>query len=104
MTALRRISSHGGISRRAHFARVIALPVVLTACAAPATRVQADDTTLLAGRSVDEWCTLMEPAPTSRAWQDIPWQVSFHDGLAAAADAQRPLLLWLMNGHPLGCT
>ena len=58
----------------------------------------------LAGRSVDEWSEALEPSPDARAWLDIPWHATFHDGLAAADAADRPLLLWLMNGHPLGCT
>jgi hypothetical protein len=43
--------------------------------------------------------------PTSvEAWQTIPWRI---DLLAARDEARRekkPLFLWTMNGHPLGCT
>ncbi|MBI5850349.1 MAG: hypothetical protein HZB39_04825 [Planctomycetes bacterium] len=37
-------------------------------------------------------------------WETIPWRV---DLLAAVREAEatgRPLFLWTMNGHPLGCT
>ena len=37
-------------------------------------------------------------------WEDLPWLTSYHDGLQKAAEERRPLLLWVMNGHPLGCT
>ena len=29
---------------------------------------------------------------------------TFKDGILAADTAGKPLLLWTMNGHPLGCT
>jgi len=63
-----------------------------------------EESPTVAGRPVDEWCVLLEPDPAARAWLEIPWHTSFHAGLAAADRADRPLLLWLMNGHPLGCT
>ncbi|MEM9379231.1 MAG: hypothetical protein AAGB93_04705 [Planctomycetota bacterium] len=40
--------------------------------------------------------------PAEVAWRDIPWRTNLADGIADAADADRPLLLWLMNGHPAG--
>ena len=41
---------------------------------------------------------------SERLWEDLPWLTSYHDGLQKAAEERRPLLLWVMNGHPLGCT
>ncbi len=38
------------------------------------------------------------------SWRDLPWLTSYHEGLVAAARGDKPLLLWVMNGHPLGCT
>ena len=38
------------------------------------------------------------------SWEDLPWLTSYHDGLQKAAEEGRPLLLWVMNGHPLACT
>ena len=63
-----------------------------------------EGTPTLAATSLDRWCDLLEPDAEARAWQAIPWRSSLHEGLADAARAERPLLLWLMNGHPLGCT
>ncbi len=59
---------------------------------------------LLAGRSVDTWCSILEPTPADSAWRAIPWHATLHSGIAAASAEGKPLLLWLMNGHPLGCT
>ncbi len=44
------------------------------------------------------------PQPEDAAWQTIDWLPSYREGLEAAAAQQKPILLWVMNGHPLGCT
>jgi hypothetical protein len=38
------------------------------------------------------------------AWQTIPWQIDLLAARALAASAKKPLFIWSMNGHPLGCT
>lgn len=38
------------------------------------------------------------------SWERIPWLEAFGPGIVAAHKQQKPLLLWVMNGHPLGCT
>jgi hypothetical protein len=50
------------------------------------------------------WQAHILPRPEEMRWEQIPWLSTFAGGLAAAARARRPLLLWAMNGHPLGCT
>lgn len=47
---------------------------------------------------------LVLPKDSERAWEQIEWQISYEDGLRASSKEQKPLLLWVMNGHPLGCT
>jgi hypothetical protein len=44
------------------------------------------------------------PQESDAAWQRIDWMPSYREGLEAAAQEQKPILLWVMNGHPLGCT
>lgn len=89
---------------RALIASAFLVSIALTACLCSEGRMRTERAGLFAGRSTDEWCALLEPEAEARAWQSIPWRTSFHAGLAAAAESKRPLLLWLMNGHPLGCT
>lgn len=36
--------------------------------------------------------------------EGLDWQPTFADGLQTAAAQGKPVLLWTMNGHPLGCT
>ncbi|MBL8860027.1 MAG: hypothetical protein JNL28_16075 [Planctomycetes bacterium] len=90
--------------RSARLAVALSLLALLAACAGSARHLAVERTQPIAQQTLDEWCALLEPEAEARAWQAIPWQTNFHAGLAAAAEAQRPLLLWLMNGHPLGCT
>ncbi len=37
-------------------------------------------------------------------WQTIPWKTSLLDAQRTAAQEQKPIFLWAMDGHPLGCT
>jgi hypothetical protein len=50
------------------------------------------------------WQEAIRPRPEELAWRRIPWRTSLQAGLADAYSGGKPLLLWLMNGHPLGCT
>jgi hypothetical protein len=55
--------------------------------------------------SADQFAALhAQMAPQGERWTEIPWQI---DLLAAREKARRenkPLLMWVMDGHPLGCT
>ena len=51
-----------------------------------------------------DWRKHILPDTGELAWQQIPWATTFKDGIVAADAAGKPLLLWTMNGHPLGCT
>ncbi len=37
-------------------------------------------------------------------WRTIPWETSVLSAQARAADERKPLFIWAMDGHPLGCT
>ena len=50
------------------------------------------------------WRDRILPAQEEMNWQQIPWLTTFRDGILAADREQKPLLLWTMNGHPLGNT
>ena len=53
---------------------------------------------------LEQWEQHVRPSEQELLYTGIQWHSSFAAGLRAAADARRPLLLWAMNGHPLGCT
>jgi len=50
------------------------------------------------------WKDFIKPTKEELAWAQIPWHSTFYDGLIESDRSQKPLLLWVMNGHPLGCT
>jgi len=37
-------------------------------------------------------------------WRSIPWRIDLLAAQAEAAEQRRPLFVWAMDGHPLGCT
>ena len=54
--------------------------------------------------NVAAWRDHILPRAEEVRFEDIPWIDSFAAGLLAADQADKPLLFWGMNGHPLGCT
>jgi len=50
------------------------------------------------------WREHLEPSGRELRWESIPWLPTLGEGLVQADREGRPLLLWTMNGHPLGCT
>ena len=52
----------------------------------------------------DRWASFIRPAPAECSWQEIQWLENLGKGLAAGVEQRRPVLLWVMNGHPQGCT
>ena len=58
----------------------------------------------LTDKNYESWRDHILPDLSEMAWNQIAWLSTFHDGIVSADAAQKPLLLWTMNGHPLGCT
>jgi hypothetical protein len=55
-------------------------------------------------QNLTDWRRYLKPAPQDRVWQQIPWRPTFWSAVLEAQRKDRPILLWAMNGHPLGCT
>ena len=47
---------------------------------------------------------LIKPKASEQAWEKIPWLTSLWEARQKAAAQGKPILLWEMDGHPLGCT
>ncbi len=47
---------------------------------------------------------LILPRPEESLWETIPWRSTLWEAVQEAQDKDRPVLMWAMNGHPLGCT
>lgn len=44
------------------------------------------------------------PTEKECGWKQIPWRETYWSAVHEAQRAEKPILLWAMNGHPLGCT
>ena len=47
--------------------------------------------------------TAVRPAAGEDDFDKIPWRTSIWDARVTAAKEGKPILLWEMDGHPLGC-
>ena len=50
-----------------------------------------------------KWRDLVLPTAEESAWLRIGWRSQLHIAMRDADQLNRPVLLWAMNGHPLGC-
>ncbi|SVC86250.1 uncharacterized protein METZ01_LOCUS339104 [marine metagenome] len=78
--------------------RLLLLIVILFCCTKHKQEFQLTD------RTYNMWQEFIKPTSEELAWAQIPWRSNFYDGLVDSDHQQKPLLLWVMNGHPLGCT
>ena len=42
--------------------------------------------------------------PAKEQWAAIPWRPSLAEAIEEARKNDKPILLWIMNGHPCGMT
>jgi hypothetical protein len=87
--------SRAGFALLARTVLLIA-PFAVTAPALAAKPVPPDQ--------VDKLHALIKPAKDEDKWATVPWQTSLWEARQLAAEKGKPLLLWEMDGHPLGCT
>jgi hypothetical protein len=59
---------------------------------------------VLDDQSFDRWRDYIRPQVKDESYLEIPWRESFYIAINEARETDRPILLWTMNGHPLGCT
>lgn len=55
-------------------------------------------------RTFEHWRDYIRPSAQELSFLEIPWRDSFNAAVKEALKTDRPILLWAMNGHPLGCT
>lgn len=59
---------------------------------------------LFLAQDVDAKILALLPKPAEVKWLSIPWQTNLMEARRLAAQRHQPLFLWIMNGHPMGCT
>lgn len=45
-----------------------------------------------------------ELQPGDEPWRTIPWNIDLLAAQKTAAEEHKPIFIWAMDGHPLGCT
>jgi hypothetical protein len=75
---------------------VVGLALLLCRSATAAEPVPADQ--------FDKLHALIKPAKDEDKWAQIPWLTDLWQARKLAAEQGKPILLWEMDGHPLGCT
>lgn len=58
----------------------------------------------IAPKQFDSLHALIRPKQSEEKWTQIPWRTSLWEARQLAAREGKPILLWEMDGHPLGCT
>lgn len=86
-------------------------PVLLASCAAlvlggasPAAQGPLGERRQLDAASLAEVVRQVVPGEDELTWRAIPWRATLRAGLQDATVERKPVLLWAMNGHPLGTT
>ncbi len=70
------------------------------------SRRESNDETLQTGELTEDEFVELHAAllPGEKMWRTIPWQTSLIEAQRIAARNHKPLFIWAMDGHPLGCT
>lgn len=79
--------------------RRVGLFVVLLACLLTSPTARAGE---LTAERYDEVLTELTP-PVDEPWRTIPWGLSVLEAQRVAVEAGKPIFIWAMDGHPLGC-
>jgi hypothetical protein len=58
----------------------------------------------LAADQVADLQKAIRPSASEDRWAAIPWRTGLWEARQEAAKEGKPILLWEMDGHPLGCT
>ena len=46
---------------------------------------------------------MLQPAP-NEPWRSVPWKIALVDAQQRSVEEHKPIFIWAMDGHPLGCT
>jgi hypothetical protein len=59
---------------------------------------------VLTDDTLRKWIDVIRPTEADNKWERLEWRTELGAAVDEAKALQRPILLWAMNGHPLGCT
>lgn len=52
----------------------------------------------------DSWLAYIRPKPAELGFEEAAWKATFWEAVVESQKTAKPILLWAMNGHPMGCT
>jgi hypothetical protein len=55
-------------------------------------------------QKAEQLIEVIAPSKSEAAWLSIPWETDLAAARRKAAAESKPIFLWEMDGHPLGCT
>ncbi len=61
------------------------------------------DKSALTAEQFEKLRALIKPQPGEDKWAEIPWTSQLWESRRQAAAQGKPILLWEMDGNPLGC-
>ena len=66
----------------------------------PFAAVQAE----ISKEQYDNVFALCQPPASENGWLELGWEIDLWKARERAAKEGKPIFLWEMDGHPLGCT
>jgi hypothetical protein len=99
------------ISQAGVFSLFAALAVLLsgdgqvtTVCKLGNITVPGLSVTTLSPAQFESFHAEVTPSGPGERWREIPWETDLNTARERARREKKPLLMWVMDGHPLGCT
>lgn len=83
---------------------VVWVGLLLPAAAGGAIQSRGTDESDLSWSDFDRYRSLVLPEAAELEWKKIKWESQLAAGVQRAGQEGKPILIWAMNGHPLGCT
>jgi len=85
-------------------ARVFTVAFLVLGSISPSHSNAQSQPPLLTSANAQQWKATIEPDSQEALYLQIPWRESLLRGLREAKREDKPVMLFAMNGHPLGCT
>ncbi len=60
--------------------------------------------TILCGSDLDDKIASVLPTSEEEKWMTIPWRTDLNQARRDSVATGKPIFMWIMNGHPMGCT
>ena len=82
------------------------IAVLILAASLPAQKPaqKADRPSELTEKTLSACLASILPDPAENSWRQIAWWPDLSDAIVESRKQDKPILLWVMNGHPCGMT